>query len=81
MSYDNRSKGLDCTIEEYLEQRADFEFDEIEIQNKRPMNIWLHVKCRKYIDLEASPKEREDEASEAGAEVQVSGKYDGNEGP
>jgi hypothetical protein len=41
--------------------------------NNRPMNIWLYAKCRTYIDPD-SP----DHKQMAAAEVQVSGKYDGN---
>jgi hypothetical protein len=41
---------LDRIIEEYLNRHADFDFDEIEIVNNRPMNIWLYAKCRRYID-------------------------------
>jgi hypothetical protein len=52
---------------------AEFDFDEIEIVNNRPMNIWLYAKCRRYIDPD-SPKEEQI----VDAEVQVSGKYDGN---
>jgi hypothetical protein len=44
-------------IEEYLLAHGDF--DEIEIVNKRPMNIWLHAKCRKFID----PDEPEEETA------------------
>jgi hypothetical protein len=43
-------EDLPAIIEEYLLAHGDFEFDEIEIVNKRPMNIWLHAKCRKFID-------------------------------
>ena len=52
---------------------ADFDFDEIEIVNNRPMNIWLHAKCRRYID----PDENEDVKVQV-TEVQVNGPYDGN---
>ena len=68
-------------IEEYLLSHGDFEFDEIEIVNLRPMNTWLHAKSRKYIDLDASPEEQEGQIAEAEAEVEVSGEYDGNDGP
>ena len=50
-------EDLPAIIEEYLLAHGDFEFDEIEIVNKRPMNIWLHAKCRKFID----PDEPEEE--------------------
>ena len=60
-------------IEEYLMRHADFDFDEIEIVNNRPMNIWLYAKCRRYID----PEEDEDEQVQD-AEVEISGNYDGN---
>src|SRR5208282_6412193 len=38
-------EDLDQIIEEYLRLHADFDFDEIEIVNNRPMNIWLYAKC------------------------------------
>jgi hypothetical protein len=63
-------EDLPAIIEEYLRAHGDFEFDEIEIVNNRPMNIWLHAKCRRYID----PDEPEDEqVSKAEADVVVSG--------
>jgi hypothetical protein len=45
-------------IEEYLSRHADFDFDEIEIVNNRPMNIWLYAKCRRYIDPDLPRKSR-----------------------
>ena len=66
-------EDLDRIIEEYLRLHAEFEFDEIEIVNNRPMNIWLHAKCRKYIDPDVP---EEDQITDA--EVQISGKYDNN---
>jgi hypothetical protein len=51
-------------IEGYLMHHAEFDFDEIEIVNNRPMNI-------KYIDPDAPEEERITDA-----EVEVSGKYD-----
>lgn len=67
-------EDLQEIIEEYLTTHTDFDFDEVEIANNRPMNIWLHAKCRKYIDQD-NPKE--DEALND-AEVEISGDYDGN---
>jgi hypothetical protein len=67
------NEDLDQIIEEYLRLHADFDFDEIEIVNNRPMNIWLYAKCRKYIDPDAP---EQDQITDA--EVQVSGKYDDN---
>ena len=64
-------EDLDQIIEEYLRLHAHFDFDEIEIVNNRPMNIWLYAKCRKYIDPDAP---EQDQITDA--EVQVSGKYD-----
>jgi len=64
---------LNEIIEEYMIRHADFDFDELEVVNNRPMNIWLYAKCRKYIDPDAA----EDEQI-LDAEVAVSGKYDGN---
>jgi hypothetical protein len=52
-------EDLDEIIEEYLREHGDFDFDEIEIVNNRPMNIWLHAKCRTYIDTD-NPDEPED---------------------
>jgi hypothetical protein len=66
-------EDLDRIIEEYLRLHAEFEFDEIELVNNRPMNIWLHAKCRKYIDPDVP---EEDQITDA--EVQISGKYDDN---
>jgi hypothetical protein len=66
-------EDLDRIIEEYLRLHAKFDFDEIEIINNRPMNIWLYAKCRKYIDPDAP---EQDQITDA--EVQVSGKYDDN---
>ena len=43
-------EDLPAIIEEYLLAHGNFHFDEIEIVNNRPMNIWLHAKCRTYID-------------------------------
>jgi hypothetical protein len=43
-----------------------------------PMNIWLHAKCRKFID----PDEPEEEqVSKAEAEEEISGKYEDNNEP
>ena len=64
---------LERIIEEYLRRHADFDFDEIEIVNNRPMNIWLYAKCRRYINGDSA---KEQQIAEA--EAQVSGKYDGN---
>lgn len=68
-----RDEDLTEIIEAYLARHADFDFDEIEVVNNRPMNIWLYAKCRKYLDPDAP----EDEQI-ADAEVQVSGQYDDN---
>ncbi len=59
-------------IEDYLIKHADFDFDEIEVVNNRPMNIWLYAKCRKYVD----PDDPGDDLDEV--EVEVTGEYDGN---
>jgi len=60
-------------IEEYLFAHAEFEFDEAEIVNNRPMNVWLYATCRRYIDPEAPEDEQVTDA-----EVEVSGTYDDN---
>lgn len=43
-----KEEDLAEIIEEYLARHADFDFDEIELVNNRPMNVWLYAKCRKY---------------------------------
>jgi hypothetical protein len=58
-------------IEYYLRDHAEFDFDEIEIVNNRPMNVWLYARCRKYVA-------DDDEAAENEAEVEVKGEYDDN---
>ncbi|MEB9421081.1 hypothetical protein P4159_01270 [Bacillus thuringiensis] len=67
-------EDLQEIIEDYLLRNADFDFDEVEIVNNRPMNIWLYAKCRKYVDSE-DPEQ--DEVLQD-AEVEISGDYDGN---
>jgi hypothetical protein len=62
---------LDEIVEFYLIHHAELDFDEIEIVNNRPMNIWLYALCRKYV-------ENEDEATDNGAEASIAGEYDDN---
>jgi len=66
-------EDLEEIIEEYLIRHAEFEFDEVEIVNNRPMNVWLYAKCRRYIDPETPEEEQITDA-----EVEVSGAYDDN---
>ena len=66
-------EDLEQIIDEYLMRHADFDFDEAELVNNRPMNVWLYAKCRKYVD----PDEPED-VQVTDAEVEVSGPYDDN---
>jgi len=61
-------------IDEYLQRNADFDFDEVEIINNRPMNIWLYAKCRKYID----PDNTEEDEALNEVELEITGDYDGN---
>ena len=68
-------EDLEQIIDDYLMRHADFDFDEVEIVNNRPMNVWLYAKCRKYVD----PDEPEDvQVTDTDAEVEVSGPYDDN---
>ncbi|MED1302657.1 hypothetical protein BK704_19535 [[Bacillus thuringiensis] serovar konkukian] len=67
-------EDLQKIIEDYLDRHADFDFDEIEVVNNRPMNIWLYAKCRKYVD-EENP---EDDSAVHEAELEITGEYDGN---
>jgi hypothetical protein len=69
--FEINDEDLQEIIEDYLISHADFEFDEVEIVNNRPMNIWLYALCRKYV-------EDSDEASNNEAEVEVEGDYDKN---
>jgi hypothetical protein len=43
-------EDLQAIIAEYLHNHADFDFDEVEVMNNRPVNLWLYAKCRKYVD-------------------------------
>ncbi|WP_010243737.1 hypothetical protein [Acetivibrio cellulolyticus] len=63
-------EDLQEIIEEYLMSHMDFDFDEVEIVNNRPINIWLHAKCRTYVDP--------DDEKISDAEVEIKGDYDGN---
>lgn len=54
-------------------RHLEFDFDEVEIVNNRPMNIWLHAKCRKYIDEDEPEIDIINEA-----DVEVDGEYDDN---
>jgi hypothetical protein len=60
-------------IEDYLMQHAEFDFDEMELVNNRPMAVWLYAKCRRYVDEDDEDNEALDDA-----EVEVRGDYDGN---
>lgn len=67
-------EDLEVIIEEYLRRNADFDFDEVEIVNNRPMNIWLYAKCRTYIN----PDNPEEDEALFDAEIEITGNYDGN---
>src|SRR5262249_7534827 len=69
---------LEEIIGDYLTRNAKFDFDEIEVVNNRPVNVWLYSKCRKYVDPDATEAEQGAEAAKLGAEVNVTGEYDGN---
>ena len=63
---------LEEIVDEYLSRHADFEFDEVEGANNRPVNVWLYAKCRKYVDPDAPVPHTGD------ADVEIRGDYDGN---
>ncbi|WP_028777182.1 hypothetical protein [Shimazuella kribbensis] len=67
-------EDLEEIIEEYLLRHAKFDFDEIELVNNRPFNIWLHAKCRTFLP------EEDPELSEAyaDADIEIERDYDGN---
>jgi hypothetical protein len=72
--FEINEEDLQEIIEEYLMNNTDYDFDEVEIVNNRPMNIWLYAKCRKYID----PDNPEEDEALSEAEVEITGDYDGN---
>jgi len=67
-------EDLQEIIESYLQTNAEFDFDEVEIINNRPMNIWLYAKCRTYTD----PDNLEEDDTLDEVEVEITGDYDGN---
>ncbi len=69
-----KEEDLPDIIEEYSLHHTDFDFDEVEIENNRPFNIWLTAKCRRHVD----PDEPGDYEALDDAEVEVRGNYDGN---
>jgi len=70
--FEINDEELQEIIEEYLMRNADFDIDEVEVVNNRPMNIWLYAKCRTYVN-EENPEES---ASHLEAEVEIKGDYD-----
>ena len=60
-------------IEDYLIRHAEFDFDELEVVNNRPMNIWLYAKCRRYVDSDMPENKQLDDV-----EVEIPGEYDNN---
>ena len=53
--------------------RQAFDFDDIESVNHRPLNIWLHAKCRRDID-----EDEDEEMPVQDADVQLNGPHEGN---
>ena len=72
--FEINEEDLQEIIEEYLQSHSAFDFDEVEIVNNRPMNIWLYAKCRTYIDSDDPEKDK----ALWDAEVEIPGDYDGN---
>jgi hypothetical protein len=70
-------EDLQEILEDYLRSHAEFDFDEVEVVNNRPMNVWLYAKCRTYLDADDAEAAKW-KAADAGAEVEVTGEYDGN---
>ncbi len=67
-------EDLEEIIEDYLRRNMNFDFDEVEIVNNRPVNIWLYAKVRTYVD----PDNPEEDEALVDAEVEIIGDYDGN---
>ncbi len=72
--FEINEEDLPAIIEEYLRQHTDFDFDDIEIVNNRPVNIWLYALCRTYID----PDDPDHNNALRNAEIEITGDYDGN---
>ncbi len=72
--FEINEEDLQEIIEEYLQSHSAFDFDEVEIVNNRPMNIWLYAKCRTYIDSDDPEKDK----ALWDADVEIIGDYDGN---
>lgn len=67
-------EDLPTIIEEYVRQNMDFDFDDIETVNNRPVNIWLYALCRTYIDSD----DPDHNQALRGAEIGITGDYDAN---
>lgn len=67
-------EDLSAIIEGYLRQHTDFDFDDIDIVNNRPVNIWLYALCRTYVD----PDDPDHHYALREAEIEIPGEYDGN---
>jgi hypothetical protein len=58
-----------------VSEHTDLDFDEVEVTNNRPMNVWLYVKCRAYVDADDPDSDQLDLDA---ADVIVLGPSDGN---
>lgn len=67
-------EDLEVIIEDYLMAHAEFDFDDMELVNNRPMNSWFYAKCRRYVDPDGTEEERSEQIRDA--EVEVSGAYE-----
>jgi hypothetical protein len=72
--FEINDEDLEEIIEYYLRDHVEFDFDEVEVVNNRPMNIWLYAKCRTYVDPD-NP-DPEDDRDIDYPEVEVKGKYE-----
>src|SRR4051794_8414289 len=72
-------EDLDEIIREYQERHAEFELDELEVENNRPMNIWGYAKRRRFVEPDAAGHAAGAEVEvEVEVKVKVKGHYDGN---
>jgi hypothetical protein len=71
--FEVNDEDLPAIFEEYLREHTDIDFDEVEVTNNRPMNVWLYVKCRTYVD----PDDPDPDDADV-ADVMILGPYDGH---
>jgi len=62
--YELVDEDIHTILEDYVHMNSEYDIDETEADNLRPLNTWFHVNCRKYIDPELPLEEQISEADE-----------------